>query len=82
MKGERTGKTYQLGDKICISVAAVSLDERKIDFVPKNEQKLSSSKAKQKQKPTAQSKPSAKITTEEKKQPKKKRKNRRRRWMN
>jgi len=36
MKGERTGKTYQLGGKISIRVAAVSLDERKIDFVLKN----------------------------------------------
>ncbi|MCU7799140.1 MAG: ribonuclease R [gamma proteobacterium symbiont of Lucinoma myriamae] len=35
MKGERTGKTYQLGGKISIKVAAVSLDERKIDFVIK-----------------------------------------------
>ena len=33
MKGERTGQSYQLGDKIKIKVAAVSLDERKIDFV-------------------------------------------------
>jgi len=36
MKGERTGKNYQLGGKISIRVAAVSLDERKIDFVLKN----------------------------------------------
>lgn len=35
MKGERTGQSYQLGDKISIRVAAVSLDERKIDFVMK-----------------------------------------------
>ncbi len=35
MKGERTGNSYQLGDKISIRVAAVSLDERKIDFVMK-----------------------------------------------
>lgn len=33
MKGERTGKSYKLGDKINIRVASVSLDERKIDFV-------------------------------------------------
>lgn len=33
MKGERTGQIYQLGDKIKIKVAAVNLDERKIDFV-------------------------------------------------
>ncbi len=36
MKGERTGKSYQLGDKISIRVASVSLDERKIDFVLQN----------------------------------------------
>ncbi|MFK5984110.1 MAG: ribonuclease R [Pseudomonadota bacterium] len=33
MKGERTGKSYTLGDKLKIKVAAVSLDERKIDFI-------------------------------------------------
>ncbi|NOQ78808.1 MAG: ribonuclease R [Gammaproteobacteria bacterium] len=35
MKGERTGRLFQLGGKISIKVAAVSLDERKIDFVLK-----------------------------------------------
>jgi ribonuclease R len=33
MKGERTGKSYKLGDNITIKVASVSLDERKIDFL-------------------------------------------------
>ncbi len=32
MTGEHTGKIYSLGDKIEVRVAAVSLDERKIDF--------------------------------------------------
>ncbi|WP_198263588.1 ribonuclease R [sulfur-oxidizing endosymbiont of Gigantopelta aegis] len=36
MKGEHTGKVFQLGDKIRIKVAAVNLDERKIDFVALN----------------------------------------------
>lgn len=31
--GERSGKTYRLGDAIQIQVAAVNLDDRKIDFV-------------------------------------------------
>jgi len=33
MKGERTGVSYKLGDKIDVKVASVSLDERKIDFI-------------------------------------------------
>ena len=30
--GERTGRTYRLGDPMIVKVAAVNLDERKIDF--------------------------------------------------
>lgn len=37
LRGERTGKTYRLGDPITILVARVDLDERKIDFEPVNE---------------------------------------------
>lgn len=33
LSGERTGKVYRLGDAIRIRVAAVNLDDRKIDFV-------------------------------------------------
>ena len=33
LTGERTGMVYRLGDRVCIQVAAVNLDERKIDFV-------------------------------------------------
>ncbi len=33
LTGERTGKVYRLGDPIRVQVAAVNLDERKIDFV-------------------------------------------------
>lgn len=34
LTGERTGRVYRLGDPIRVRLAAVSLDERKIDFVP------------------------------------------------
>ncbi len=34
LSGERTGKVYRLGDPMRIQVAAVDLDEGKIDFVP------------------------------------------------
>lgn len=33
LTGERSGKTYRLGDSIRVTVAAVSLDDRKIDLV-------------------------------------------------
>jgi ribonuclease R len=33
LHGERTGSVYRLGDRVRIQVAAVNLDERKIDFV-------------------------------------------------
>jgi ribonuclease R len=33
LSGERTGLTYRLGDSIRVRVAAVNLDERKIDFI-------------------------------------------------
>ena len=33
LTGERTGRVYRLGDRLRIQVAAVNLDERKIDFV-------------------------------------------------
>ncbi len=33
LNGERTGTVYRLGDRLRIQVAAVNLDERKIDFV-------------------------------------------------
>lgn len=34
LKGERTGKVYQLGDTIKIQVASVNLDDRQMVFVP------------------------------------------------
>jgi ribonuclease R len=33
LSGERTGQVYRLGDRLRVKVAAVNLDERKIDFV-------------------------------------------------
>ncbi len=33
LRGERTGRVYRLGDPIRVQVAAVNLDDRKIDFV-------------------------------------------------
>ncbi len=33
LTGERSGKVYRLGDRIRVQVAAVNMDERKIDFV-------------------------------------------------
>ena len=33
LHGERTGSVYRLGDRVRIQVAAVNLDDRKIDFV-------------------------------------------------
>ncbi|GAB6069706.1 ribonuclease R [Thiomicrorhabdus hydrogeniphila] len=32
LKGERTGKTYRLGDRIKVQVAQVNLDDRKVDL--------------------------------------------------
>ncbi|MBK1641252.1 ribonuclease R [Chromatium okenii] len=34
LHGERTGKVYRLGDRLRVQVAAVNLDDHKIDFVP------------------------------------------------
>jgi ribonuclease R len=33
LTGERTGRVYRLGDPVSVQVAAVNLDDRKIDFV-------------------------------------------------
>ena len=34
LSGERTGTSYRLSDKMAVRLAAVNLEERKIDFVP------------------------------------------------
>jgi ribonuclease R len=33
LTGERTGQVYRLGDRLRVKVAAVNLEDRKIDFV-------------------------------------------------
>ena len=33
LRGDRTGKVYRLGDTVRVKVAAVNIDDRKIDFV-------------------------------------------------
>ncbi|MCF7984970.1 MAG: ribonuclease R [Thiohalocapsa sp.] len=38
LTGERTGQVYRLGDRLRVKVAAVNLDDRKIDFVPAAQQ--------------------------------------------
>ncbi len=40
LTGERTGKVYRLGDGIRIRVAAVNIDDRKIDFVLADSEKV------------------------------------------
>ncbi len=44
--GERSGKTYRLGDKVNIMVTRVDLDDRKIDFVLKESQRQGKGKRK------------------------------------
>ena len=46
--GERSGKTYRLGDKVAIMVTRVDLDDRKIDFVLKESQQQGKRKSKRK----------------------------------
>ncbi|MCW8931784.1 MAG: ribonuclease R [Gammaproteobacteria bacterium] len=92
MKGERTGQSYQLGDKICIKVAAVNLDERKIDFVlqglshpktaVKNKQSSFKKKPKSFQKESQGAQEGAASENSSNKKKAKKKRNRRRRWVN
>jgi len=82
MKGERTGKTFQIGDKISIKVAAVNLDERKIDFVLQNSAPDTQVKGNFKKGSRSKSQhPGTKKDQETESSKAKKRKNRRRRWM-
>jgi ribonuclease R len=37
LRGERTGSKYRLTDKLRVRLAAVNVEERKIDFVPVDE---------------------------------------------
>lgn len=48
MVGERTGKQYRLGDPIMVRVAAVNLEDRKIDFAELGVEKSDSGKPKSK----------------------------------
>ena len=53
LNGERSGKVYRLGDAVRIKVAAVNLDDKKIDFVLANSEtrdETSSTKSKRKTK--------------------------------
>lgn len=40
LRGERTGKSYRLGDRLCVKLVRVDLETRKIDFVLDGENKL------------------------------------------
>jgi len=80
MLGERSGKTYRIGDGISVIVAQVNLDERKIDFVMKK--KDETGKAGKSSKPSKSGKPNTKNKSSdsakaEKKTSKKKTKKRR-----
>ncbi|MCU7834346.1 MAG: ribonuclease R [gamma proteobacterium symbiont of Taylorina sp.] len=83
MKGERTGKSYKLGDKISIRVAAVNLDERKIDFVLQGGHRPKPDAAKSSNGKSGKlSHEKADTNDNDNDKPKKKRKSRRRRWIN
>ena len=40
LRGERTGKCYRLGDRLCVKLVRVDLETRKIDFVLDDKSKL------------------------------------------
>lgn len=75
LTGERTGEVYRLGDAVRIRVAAVNLDERKIDFIldqkksPKKQKKRGTPKGGKKGSPTRKksSKKSAKPSSSRRK---------------
>jgi len=54
LTGERSGKTYRIGDKIEVVVARVNLDDRKIDFLVA--EKPATAHAKRRRKPKPKSK--------------------------
>jgi ribonuclease R len=54
LHGERTGTVYRLGDRLRVQVAAVNLDDRKIDFVLAEPSGSSGRKAQPKAKAAAQ----------------------------
>ena len=60
LTGERTGQIYRLGDRLRVKVAAVNLDERKIDFVlaeQKQKQAPAQGPAKKRSRPRRRRKP-------------------------
>lgn len=90
LRGERTGKTYRLGDEVRVRVVRVDLDERKMDFelpgTPEEAEKpRSKTKSKRKRKSKSKSKgkgksqPEAEASTSERSGEEKKRKPKRRR---
>jgi len=72
MQGERTGRSYRLGDRVRVRVMRVDLDERKIDFELSGEpqkgggQRGGGGKSKAKAKPRAKTKSKAKANTKTK----------------
>ncbi len=69
LRGERTGKTYRLGDQVRVRVVRVDLDERKMDFeLPgapdETDKPRSKSKSKRKRKSKSKSKDKAQPKTE------------------
>ncbi len=58
--GERTGRVFRLGDQITVQVAAVNLDDRKIDFQPVESKNKRKSKARSKKKTYSRKKSAAK----------------------
>ncbi|NEV62507.1 ribonuclease R [Thiorhodococcus minor] len=59
LHGERTGMVYRLGDRLRVQVAAVNLDDRKIDFVPADSAGRGKRRDAKKEAPAASPKPAA-----------------------
>ncbi|MDY6942718.1 MAG: ribonuclease R [Pseudomonadota bacterium] len=59
LKGERSGKVYRLGDPMRVRVAAVNLDERKVDFEPIDVDRRSTTRGRRGRRKTKQSKEKA-----------------------
>ena len=57
LTGERTGQVYRLGDRLRVKVAAVNLDERKIDFVLAEQKPQKQASAKKRSRPRRRRKP-------------------------
>jgi len=66
MQGERTGRSYRLGDRVRVRVMRVDLDERKIDFELSGEPQKGGGQRGGGGKPKAKSKPRAKTKSKAK----------------